>query len=105
GVLGALAIAIAVLIVVNARDNNLNQQQTPPTVTDTVTPPPPGESGPPGEPDGTEPPPAEPSNWTPDEVTGHPGQTPGQTHYLAALWPDQAIVFSTEIDPPETIVR
>jgi serine/threonine-protein kinase len=51
GVLGALAIIIAVLIVINARENNLQQQQPRPTVTDTVTP-------------GT-PAPAAPSAWTP----------------------------------------
>ena len=38
GVLGALAIVIAVLIVVNARDNKADQQQPPATVTDTVSP-------------------------------------------------------------------
>ena len=57
GVLGALAIVIAVLIVVNARDNNLNQQQNPPTVTDTITPPPETITH-------TEGPPAAPSSWT-----------------------------------------
>jgi serine/threonine-protein kinase len=57
GVLGALAIVIAVLIVVNARDNNLNQQQNPPTVTDTITPPPQTITH-------TQGPPAAPSNWT-----------------------------------------
>ncbi|CAN5370697.1 protein kinase [soil metagenome] len=59
GVLGALAIVIAVLIVVNARDNNINQQQSPPTVTDTVTPNPGA-------------PPAAPSNWTGDRVATDP---------------------------------
>jgi eukaryotic-like serine/threonine-protein kinase len=64
GVLGALAIVIAVLIVINARDNSVNQQQSPPTVTDTVTP----SSGAP------EPaPPAAPSNWTEHQATGDPG--------------------------------
>ncbi len=62
GVLGALAIVVAVLIVVNARDNN-NQQQSPPTVTDTVT----------SNPGAPESPPAAPSNWTEQQVTGHPG--------------------------------
>jgi eukaryotic-like serine/threonine-protein kinase len=64
GVLGALAIVIAVLIVVNARDNNLNQQQSPPTVTDTVTP---SSSAPEPAPS------AAPSNWTEHQVTGDPG--------------------------------
>ena len=40
GVLGTLAIIIAVLIVINARDNNVKQQQPRPTVTNTVTQPP-----------------------------------------------------------------
>lgn len=71
GVLGALAIVIAVLIVVNARDNNLNQQQNPPTVTDTVTPPPQTITH-------TEGPPAAPSNWT--------GRT-GTTQLLALAAP------------------
>ncbi len=53
GVLGALAIIIAVLIVINARNDTLNQQQSPPTVTDTVI-------APPGAP-------AEPTDWTVDE--------------------------------------
>ena len=51
GVLGALAIVIAVLIVLNARDDSKNQQ-SPPTVTDTVTPSP------------GAPAPAEPTDWT-----------------------------------------
>lgn len=79
GVLGALAIVIAVLIVVNARENNLDQNETPPTVTDTVTPPPPGE------PDGTEPAPATPSNWTPDAQIGNPGEKPGQPFLVTDL--------------------
>ncbi len=70
GVLGALAIVIAVLIVINARDNNLNQNQTPPTVTDTVTP-------------GSESPPAAPSNWTDQSVTGDPGGYAGPVRYPA----------------------
>jgi eukaryotic-like serine/threonine-protein kinase len=59
GVLGALAIVIAVLIVVNARDNKSNQDKSPATVTDTVTP----SSGAP----------AAPSSWTDDLDAGHPG--------------------------------
>ena len=39
GVLGALAIIIAVLIVINSHNENMQQQQSPPTVTDTGTPP------------------------------------------------------------------
>ncbi|OBF23127.1 protein kinase [Mycobacterium sp. ACS4331] len=80
GVLGALAIVIAVLIVVNARDGRLNQQQPPPTVTNTITP---------GQETATEPPaespageaPVEPSSWSPDWTpgsrTGDAGQQPG----------------------------
>ncbi|MCV7001463.1 serine/threonine protein kinase, partial [Mycolicibacterium alvei] len=37
GVLGALAIVIAILIVLNAQDRKDQQQSPPPTVTDTVT--------------------------------------------------------------------
>jgi serine/threonine-protein kinase len=37
GVLGALAIVIAVLIVINARDRQDRQQQPPPTVSESVT--------------------------------------------------------------------
>ncbi len=37
GVLGALAIVIAILIVLNAQDRKDQQQTPPPTVTDTVT--------------------------------------------------------------------
>jgi serine/threonine-protein kinase len=74
GVLGALAIVIAVLIVINARDNNLNQQQSPPTVTDTVTP----SSGAPAPA-----PPAAPSNWTEHQVTGDPGEHSEQLLFRA----------------------
>ena len=69
GVLGALAIIIAVLIVINARENNLQQQQPRPTVTDTVTP----GTQPPAVTPGT-PPPAAPTAWTP----GGPGAGPRQ---------------------------
>jgi serine/threonine-protein kinase len=37
GVLGALVIVIAVLIVINARDKQNQQQQLPPTVSESVT--------------------------------------------------------------------
>lgn len=97
GVLGALAIVIAVLIVVNARNDNLDQQQTPPTVTDTVTPPPAEEPG------GTEPAPAAPSRWTPDGVTGNPGQKPGESSFLATAWPARGLTAHGE--PPDEIVR
>ena len=58
GVLGALAIVIAVLIVVNARDDNLDQNQNPPTITETTV-------APPGSPV-----PAEPTDFT--VTDGHP---------------------------------
>jgi serine/threonine protein kinase len=80
GVLGALAIVIAVLIVVNARDNNVNQQQTPPTVTDTVSPSSPA-------------PPAAPSNWTERHVTGDPGE---QTEQLLFRVPQPAAVPASD---------
>ncbi len=67
GVLGTLAIVIAVLIVVNARDDRLNQNQPPPTVTDTITPgQEPAEEAPPeAPPEGA---PAEPQSWAPPEA-------------------------------------
>jgi len=80
GVLGALAIVIAVLIVVNARDNNVNQQQTPPTVTDTVSPSSPA-------------PPAAPSNWTERHATGNPGE---QTEQLLFRIPQPAAVPASD---------
>jgi eukaryotic-like serine/threonine-protein kinase len=55
GVLGALAIVIAVLIVMNARENQLRQEEPPTTITNTVTP---GVDAP-----------ATPSAWS----DGHPG--------------------------------
>ncbi|CAN5399432.1 protein kinase [soil metagenome] len=91
GVLGALAIVIAVLIVLNARENNLDQQQTPPTVTDTVTPNP-------GDPAETEPAPATPSNWTGDGMTGNAGGNPGQPQFALAAWP-------VPVQPPDEIVQ
>ncbi|MET0699554.1 MAG: serine/threonine protein kinase, partial [Mycobacterium sp.] len=72
GVLGALAIVIAVLIVVNAR-KDAEVTPNPPTVTDTVTP------------SGTEPPPAAPSNWTEHQVTGNPGLQTGQALFQIRL--------------------
>ena len=55
GVLGALAIIIAVLIVINARNDNLDQNQTPSTVTETTL-------APPGSPA-----PAQPTDWTEEQ--------------------------------------
>jgi eukaryotic-like serine/threonine-protein kinase len=64
GVLGALAIIIAVLIVINSHSEN-GQQPATPTVTDTGTPPSKTPSGSA---------PAQPSNWTDQGVTGNPGR-------------------------------
>jgi serine/threonine-protein kinase len=64
GVLGALAIIIAVLIVINSHNENGQQQPSAPTVTDTGTPP--------SKPAGSAP--ARPSNWTDRGVTGNPGR-------------------------------
>ncbi len=58
GVLGALAIAIAVLIVVNARGENLHEPETTPTVTGSMTPP--------------DDPPTAPTYWTEHRMQGHP---------------------------------
>jgi eukaryotic-like serine/threonine-protein kinase len=63
GVLGALAIIIAVLIVINSHDNDAQPQPSAPTVTDTGTPPSTAGSAP-----------ANPSNWTNQGVTGNSGQ-------------------------------
>jgi eukaryotic-like serine/threonine-protein kinase len=63
GVLGALAIIIAVLIVINSHDNNSQQQPSAPIVTDTGQPP----SKP-------SPSPAHPTNWTDRGVTGNAGR-------------------------------
>ncbi|UQX11048.1 protein kinase domain-containing protein [Candidatus Mycobacterium methanotrophicum] len=63
GVLGALAIIIAVLIVVNSRDNSSQQQPSAPTVTDTGQPPSKPASAP-----------AHPTNWTDAAVTGNRGR-------------------------------
>lgn len=95
GVLGALAILIAVLIVVTARDGGLDRNQTPSTVTNTVTSdqespgyespaePPPGEAPadtPVGEAPLDEAPagetPAAQSSWSQESVTGDAGEHP-----------------------------
>src|ERR1700753_1695890 len=62
GVLGALAIIIAVLIVMNSHGNNSQQQPSAPTVTDTGAPPSKSESAP-----------AHPTNWTYRGGAGNPG--------------------------------
>jgi serine/threonine-protein kinase len=62
GVLGALAIIIAVLIVINSHNTNSQQQSPAPTVTDTGSPPSKSESAP-----------AHPTNWTNRGPAGHPG--------------------------------
>jgi eukaryotic-like serine/threonine-protein kinase len=74
GVLGALAIIIAVLIVINSKDNSSQQQPSAPTVTDTGQPPSkPGSS------------PAHPTNWTDRGVTGNAGRQ--SQHQAVALIP------------------
>ncbi|GFG73749.1 serine/threonine-protein kinase [Mycobacterium botniense] len=73
GVLGALAIIIAVLIVINSRNENVQQQPSTPTVTDTGTP------TPSTTPSGTGTSPTHPSKWTDRGVTGHAGQR--STHF------------------------
>jgi hypothetical protein len=70
GVLGALAIVIAVLIVINSHDNNAQPQSPAPTVTDTGTPPSKPASAP-----------ASPSNWTDRGVTGNPGRQSRQPEH------------------------
>ncbi|MBO0866459.1 MAG: serine/threonine-protein kinase [Mycobacterium sp.] len=68
GVLGALAIIIAVLIVINSHGDTGQPQPSAPTVTDTGTP---GNTT-----AGSAP--AHPSNWTHRGVTGNPGRQSGQ---------------------------
>jgi serine/threonine-protein kinase len=74
GVLGALAIIIAVLIVINSHDNGSQQQPSAPTVTDTGQPP--SKSGPA---------PAHPTNWTDRGVTGNAGPQCNPPHYKWAV--------------------
>jgi eukaryotic-like serine/threonine-protein kinase len=62
GVLGMLAIIIAILIVMNSHGSNSQQQPSAPTVTDTGAPPSKSES-----------PPAHPTNWTYRGAAGNPG--------------------------------
>jgi eukaryotic-like serine/threonine-protein kinase len=77
GVLGALAIIIAVLIVINSHDNTSSQQQQAPTVTDTGQPPSkPGSA------------PAHPTYWTNRGATGNPGRQ------SQPLWDDRAAVLT-----------
>ncbi|WP_231646282.1 protein kinase domain-containing protein [Mycolicibacterium mengxianglii] len=96
GVLGALAIVIAVLIVVNARNGEADPGgTTTPTVTETQTPPTAGS--------GTEPAPAAPSNWTQDVVTGNPGVKLGQSRLLVTTWPERGRTAHGE--PPDEIVQ
>jgi serine/threonine protein kinase len=95
GVLGTLAIVIAVLIVVNAREGKLNPTP-PPTVTNTVTP---GQETP-AEPPAEVPPegaPAEPSSW------GDGGQSAGSiTLYVSdapSAFARHDVRFDDEIAP------
>jgi eukaryotic-like serine/threonine-protein kinase len=62
GVLGALAIIIAILIVMNSHGSNSPQQPSAPTVTDTGAPPSKSDSVP-----------ANPTNWTYRGTAGHSG--------------------------------
>jgi eukaryotic-like serine/threonine-protein kinase len=68
GVLGALAIVIAALIVINARDKQDRQQQAPPTISESVTTP--AESG-------STTAPAHPQNWTEPRRAGKGGDDIG----------------------------
>ena len=66
GVFGVLAIVIAVLIVINARDRQDRQQQLPPTVSESVTTPSSGT-------------PASPQNWTRHRTVSNGGEQIGYT--------------------------
>ncbi|CAJ1494369.1 protein kinase domain-containing protein [[Mycobacterium] burgundiense] len=101
GVLGTLAIVIAVLIVVNARDDRLNQNQPPPTVTDTVTPgqEPAGEvppEAPPEEPY-VEPQSWSPQNWTPGPRTEDAGVNPARSVVLSTAHAARSTLPTDEI--------
>ncbi|MFZ0904231.1 MAG: serine/threonine protein kinase, partial [Mycobacterium sp.] len=74
GVLGALAIIIAVLIVINSHDNTSQQQPSAPTVTDTGQPP-----SKPG------PAPTHPTNWTDRGVRGNAGRQSQPPPYRQAV--------------------
>jgi serine/threonine protein kinase len=79
GVLGALAIIIAVLIVINSHGETDQPQQSTPTVTDTGTPASTTTTS------GSAP--AHPSNWTDRGVTGNPGLQRGQPTFGWAVTP------------------
>jgi serine/threonine protein kinase len=74
GVLGALAIVIAVLIVINARDKQTQQPPPPPTVSESVTTP--AKSAP-----------AAPQNWTQPGAVGNGGKQRGHSPPAAAVLP------------------
>jgi serine/threonine-protein kinase len=77
GVLGALAIVIAVLIVINARDKQSQQQQVPPTVSQSVTSPAaPARSAP-----------AFGQNWTQTGVVSKGGEQIGYSRWAATALP------------------
>ncbi|ORW10381.1 serine/threonine-protein kinase [Mycobacterium kyorinense] len=78
GVLGALAIIIAVLIVINSRDENTQPQPSAPTVTDTGTP----SKSPSNAGSST----VQPSNWTDRGVTGNSGHRNGQPVAVALTY-------------------
>jgi eukaryotic-like serine/threonine-protein kinase len=69
GVLGALAIVIAVLIVINAKDNKEKQNQQPPTVNQSVTT------------SSSVSAPAQPQNWTRTGAVGKGGQRIGELRW------------------------
>ncbi|HZA11793.1 protein kinase domain-containing protein [Mycobacterium sp.] len=75
GVLGALAIVIAALIVINARDKADRQQQTPPTISESVTTP--AQSAPP----------ASPQNWTQPRAAGNGGDRIGYSRWAPTMLP------------------
>jgi eukaryotic-like serine/threonine-protein kinase len=78
GVLGALAIVIAALIIINARDKHDRQQQVPPTISESVTTP--AQSG-------SSAPPANPQNWTGPGAVGKAGGQIGYTRRVPAAPP------------------
>jgi len=87
GVLGALAIISAILIVLADRDKR-NSTPVEQTVTDTVAPAPSGQSAP-----------AAPSGWTDGPATGNPGEQVGQTQFTTAVAVIAQVTPSNPITP------
>lgn len=77
GVLGALAIIIAVLIVINSHDDNSQPEPSAPTVTDTGTPS--------DKPTNAGMAPGQPSNWTDPGVAGNSGGQSKQRDHSQAI--------------------